>query len=92
MEVNFKEFQESKKFMTTEAFNKKFDAEVEAEVGVFTYGDTSMHIEINNNGFYLCVGFSDWVSADLTELEQVFWDEFAELEYKAFLEYFARKN
>jgi len=85
MDKDFKEFQNSKTFMTNAEFEEKFGTdEANGEVGVFTYGGTSLHIIINRDGFNLVVGNRDWSSKDLTELEKIFWDEFAEVEYGAF--------
>lgn len=89
MDKDFKEFQNSKKFMTNAEFEEEFGIEdVGGEVGVFTYGDTSLHINVNINNFNLIVGNEEWVSKDLTELEKIFWDEFAKDEYG---DYFAEK-
>jgi len=87
MDKDFKEFQNSKKFMTNAEFEEEFGIEG-GEVGVFTYGDTSLHINVNINNFNLIVGNRDWSSKDLTELEKIFWDEFAKDEYG---DYFAEK-
>lgn len=79
---NFKEFQDSKKIMTTDEFNQEFGTdEAVGEIGVVTYGDTNFHININRDGFLLIIGNESWSRKDLSELEAIFWDEFAEVEY-----------
>ena len=79
---NFKEFQDSKKLMTTQEFNEKFDTdEATGEIGVITYGGTNFHININRDGFSLVIGNKEWSRKDLMELECIFWSEFAEIEF-----------
>ena len=79
---SFKEFQDSKKIMTTDEFNQEFGTdEAVGEIGVITYGNTNFHININRDGFHLVVGNQSWSRKDLNELEAIFWDEFAEVEY-----------
>lgn len=85
-EYNFESFQNSRKFMTNEQFENSFGSdEAYGEVGVLTYLNTNLHIIVNKNGFELVLGNEIHTGTDLTTLENIFWIEFVQYEYKSYI-------
>ena len=84
-DMDFKEFQASKKFYTLAEFIEHFEFEPEIDdseelLGLFSYVGLSFHIFVKKTEFHVVFCNTEKVGASLDEIELYFWDCYVKYE------------